>query len=120
MTAAGRMFAIDPTKPPDKAAAKDLGPNLGAGDYTAVMVLSPDEKYLYFAPGAHGSGTKTGVPVVQYEIATGQRKVLAFLSETLRQKFGGYVVGGTYNVQIDPSGERLYITFNGGVPTARN
>ena len=27
----------------------------------------------------HGSGAKSGVPVVQYEIATGKRKVLAFL-----------------------------------------
>ena len=37
--------------------------------------MSPDEKYLYYAPGAHGSGSKTGVPVVQFNIKTGERKV---------------------------------------------
>lgn len=115
MTAAGRLFVLDPAK----ETVKDLGPNFTEGHYTAVMVLSPDEKYLYFAPGAHGGGTKLGVPVVQYDIATGKRKVLAFLREPLQQKFG-YVTGGTYNVQIDPTGARLLMTFNGAPPTARN
>lgn len=114
MTAAGRMFALDSRK----GTVKDLGPNFGGGDYTAVMVLSPDEKYLYYAPGAHGSGNKTGAPVVQYEIATGKRKVLAFLKDTLAERFK-YQVGGTYNLQIDPAGERLFITFNGAMPGQR-
>jgi hypothetical protein len=113
MTAAGQLFSFDPKT----EAVKDLGPNWGKGDYTAVMVLSPDEKYLYYAPGAHGSGAKTGAPVVQYEIATGQRKVLAFLQQPLREM--KYSIGGTYNLQIDPSGARLYFTFN-GAPLVNN
>jgi hypothetical protein len=116
MTAAGRMFALNPR---DKDAVTDLGPNLGSGDYTAVMVMSPDEKYLYYAPGAHGSGTKSGVPVVQHNIATGQRKVLAFLAAPLAKELK-YQIGGTYNLQIDPAGERLYFTFNGAEPGARS
>jgi hypothetical protein len=111
MTASGRLFCFD-TK---AETIKDLGPNWQGGDYTAVMVLSPDEKYLYYAPGAHGSGNKTGAPVIQYSIATGQRKVLAFLKEPLLQKFK-YTVGGTYNLQIDAKGERLFFTFNGADP----
>ena len=98
-TAAGRLFELDPAK----ETVKDLGPNFTTGHYTAVMVRSPDEKYLYYAPGAHGGGNKIGAPVVQYEIATGQRKVLAFLRDPLQQKFN-YMIGGTYNMQIDPTG----------------
>lgn len=108
MTAAGRMFAFNPKT----ETIKDLGPNFLQGDYTAVMELSPDEKYLYFAPGAHGSGNRTGAPVVQYNITTGQRKVLAFLRDPLRQRFN-YNIGGTYNLDIDPSGQQLFFTFNG-------
>lgn len=108
MTSNGQLFAFDPKT----ESVKDLGPNFLKGDYTAVMAMSPDEKYLYYAPGAHGSGSKTGAPVVQYNVATGQRKVLAFLQAPLREQVK-YSVGGTYNLQIDPSGERLFITFNG-------
>jgi hypothetical protein len=115
MTAAGQLFAFDPKA----ESAKDLGPNFGAGDYTAVMAISPDDKYLYYAPGAHGSGTKSGSPVVQYNIATGARKVLAFLQQPLHEKLD-WQIGGTYNVQIDAKGATLYCTFNGAAPGARS
>jgi sugar lactone lactonase YvrE len=114
MTAAGRLFRFDPLK----EKIDDVGPNLAEGDYTAVMALSPDERFLYYAPGAHGSSGRMGTPVVQYELATGRRKVLAFLNEPVRRKLS-YNLGGTYNLQIDPSGERLFITFN-GAPLAEN
>lgn len=114
MTAAGRLFAFDP----NQQTVKDLGPNFGGGDYTAVMALSPDEKYLYFAPGAHGSGAKSGVPVVQYDIKSGRRKVLAFLHAPLLERLK-YQTGGTYNLQIDDAGERLFLTFNGNDAGAR-
>src|SRR5262249_14483347 len=107
-------FAFDPKGP----AVKDLGTNFINGDYTAVMVLSPDEKYLYYAPGAHGSGNQTGVPVVQYDLKSGQRKVLAFLRDPLKQQLK-YDIGGTYNLQIEGSGERLFVTFNGQDPGRR-
>lgn len=114
MTGPGQMFAFDPKT----EQVKDLGPNFLDGRYTAVMVMSPDEKYLYYAPGAHGSGVKTGVPIIQYEIAGGQRKVLAFLQAPLEQNLK-YNIGGTYNLQIDPTGERLFFTFNGASPEMR-
>lgn len=114
MTASGQLFAFDP----QAMKVKDLGPNFLTGSYTAVMVLSPDEKYLYYAPGAHGSGNSIGAPVVQYEIASGRRKVLAFLKEPLQERFD-YKIGGTYNLQIDPAGERLFFTFNGAPTSGR-
>lgn len=56
-----------------------MGPDFGSGDYTTVTVLSPDERFVYYLPGSHGGALDTGVPVVQYNIATKERKVLAFL-----------------------------------------
>ena len=103
----GHLFEFNPTK----LTIKDLGPNFLEGDYTAIIVLSPDQKYLYYAPGAHGSATRSGTPIVQYTIGNGVRKVIAFLHDPLLTK--GYNVGGSYNLVIDPKGEVLYTVFNG-------
>ncbi|MEX2215064.1 MAG: hypothetical protein WD768_13095 [Phycisphaeraceae bacterium] len=119
MTASGQVFEFNPgaggaasSGPAAAPAVRDLGPNFGTGGYTAAMAISPDDRFLYFVPGAHGSSGSVGSPVVQIEIATGKRKVLAFLSQPLKDKLG-YYTGGTYNLQIDANGESLYMTFNG-------
>jgi sugar lactone lactonase YvrE len=108
MTAGGRLFSFDPSK----EEVRDQGPNFSEGDYTAVMALSPDGRFVYFAPGAHGSSVRTGTPIVQIECATGKRKALAFLNAPVRRALK-YNLGGTYNLQMDPAGARLFITFNG-------
>jgi sugar lactone lactonase YvrE len=89
-----------------------LGPAWGTGDYVTVVELSPDEKFLYYLPGAHGGAFKTGTPVIQYEIATGKRKVLAFLAAAF-EKEHGYVPAGTYGVKLSADGGTLYVNFNG-------
>jgi hypothetical protein len=89
-----------------------LGPTFLTGEYTTVMLLSPDEKYLYYLPGSHGKAWQYGTPVVQYEIATGRRKVLAFLAETMGERFG-FVPGGTYGTKLSADGSTLYVNFNG-------
>ena len=89
-----------------------LGPNWLAGAYTAVCVLSPDERFVYFLPGAHGGAFKDGTPVVQYEIATGQRKALAFLAPACEKELG-YVPAGTYGIKLSADGSTLYVNFNG-------
>ena len=107
MTHAGRLFEFNPAK----KLVRDLGPNFLSGDYTAVMLLSPDEKFLYYAPGSHGSSVKIGIPLIQYDIAKGSRKVIAFLGPALRKD--GYCIAGNYNLQIDSKGSNLYAVFNG-------
>ena len=89
-----------------------LGPNFQKGDYVTVCVLSPDEKYLYYLPGAHGSSLKAGTPVVQYNIATRERKVLGFMLEAMETLYD-YVPGGTYGIKISADGSTLYVNFNG-------
>jgi sugar lactone lactonase YvrE len=89
-----------------------LGPSWLSGSYTAVCVLSPDERFVYYLPGAHGGAFKDGTPVVQYEIATGQRKVLAFLAAACEKELN-YVPAGTYGIKISADGGTLYVNFNG-------
>jgi hypothetical protein len=80
--------------------------------YTTSLALGPNEKYLYYLPGAHGVSHLEGSPVVQYNVLTGERKVLAFLFPYLYQKYG-YVPGGSFSIDIDSQGKRLFICMNG-------
>lgn len=97
---------------PDTEKVELLGLNFLKGDYVTVCVLSPDEKYVYFLTGAHGSALGTGTPVIQYNIATKQRKVIAFLKEAMTTLYD-YVPGGTYGVKISADGGTLYVGLNG-------
>lgn len=89
-----------------------LGPNWLAGSYTAVCLLSPNERYLYYLPGSHGGAVKDGTPVIQYDIAKKQQKVLAFLSKTCDEQLG-FVPAGTYGVKLSADGSTLFVNFNG-------
>jgi hypothetical protein len=89
-----------------------IGPDWLAGSYVAVCELSPDERFVYYLPGAHGKAWLDGTPVVQYEIATRRQKVLAFLAPTLDNAFD-YVPGGTYGIKLSADGSTLYVNFNG-------
>jgi hypothetical protein len=93
-------------------ALKMLGPNWLKGLYTTVVELSPDELFLYYLPGAHGQAFRHGTPVVQYEIASGRRKVICFLAAACERECD-YVPGGTYGVKLSGDGSTLYVNFNG-------
>lgn len=82
------------------------------GGYTTVCVLSSDERFMYYLPGAHGRAFQGGTPVIQYEIATGRLKVLAFLAEAFEKKYG-YVPCGTYGIKLSADDSTLYVNFNG-------
>lgn len=89
-----------------------LGPDFLDGDYTTVSVLSRDGKYVYFLPGAHGSSLKIGTPVVQYDVRSRTRKVIAFLQEPVRKQIG-YVPCGTYGIKLSADDGTLYVNLNG-------
>lgn len=107
-TNAGQLFQYTPAR--DEL--KMLGPAWLKADYITVSVLSPDERFVYYLPGAHGMATRSGTPVVQYEIATGRRKVLAFLTKVIERETG-YVPAGTYGMKVSPDGSTIYVNFNG-------
>ena len=86
-------------------------------DSIHVIELSPDERFLYYLPGGHGGARLIGTPVIQYEIATGQRKVLAYLAPAFN-KACEYTPAGTYGIECSPDGSTLYVNFNGS-PSSR-
>lgn len=107
----GEMFRFYP----DEDRVEDLGlcwPGDPRHLYTTSMAISPDDKYVYYVPGAHGQSHLEGTPVVQYNTVTGERKALAFLYPYLYEKYG-YIASGTFSVELDDRGERLFMLFNG-------
>jgi hypothetical protein len=91
---------------------KLLGPVYLSGGYTTVMELSPDEKYFYFLPGAHGKAAECGTPIIRYERATGKQTIMAFLAPYCEKEYG-YVPGGTYGMKLSADGRTIYVNFNG-------
>ena len=75
------------------------------------MDIGPNGRYLYYVPGAHGGGFKDGSPVVQYDLKTRTRKVLAFLHPFYESKYG-FIPKGTYSTEISEEGDKLFITWN--------
>jgi hypothetical protein len=102
--------------------ARDLGALVaGKEDYIASLDLDPKtERYLYFVAGAHGGGYHEGSPLVQYDLATGVRKVIAFLHPGCAERFG-FVAMGSYGSAVSPEGDKVYITWHGnrGGPDAK-
>lgn len=98
---------------PDEDRIEDLGLCWsGEHRYTTSLAMSPDEKYVYYIPAAHGKSYLEGTPLVQYNIKTGQKKVLAFLFHYFYEKYG-YITGGTFSLKLDEKGEKLFVVFNG-------
>ncbi len=89
-----------------------IGPVWDEGEYTTAVEISPGGRYLYAIPGSHGTAWQFGAPVVQYDLKTGRRKVLAFLGPYYRERYG-YYVGGSYCVELSPDGRRLFFGMNG-------
>ncbi len=98
-----RFFALHPD-----GAVEDLGE---ARDYTASIALHPDGDRFFYVPGAHGDGYEQGTPLVEVDAATGDQKVVAELNPLAEQQLG-LTVGGSYNVAVDPSGDRVYVGLN--------
>lgn len=85
--------------------------SIGANAYVASIDVDPTGRYLYYVPGAHGGGPKDGSPVIQFEIATGRKKVIAFLHPYFREKYG-LELKGTYSTAISDDGSQLFVTWN--------
>jgi hypothetical protein len=92
---------------------KQLG-NIGVAkqEYIASIEVDPAGRYLYYVPGAHGGASADGTPIVQYEIKTGRRKVLAFLHAHFWEKYG-YALDGSFGNALDEKGERFFISWDG-------
>jgi hypothetical protein len=92
---------------------KKLGdPSVGKESYIATIDADPTGRYLYYIPGAHGGSQNDGSAVVQFDVKTGKKKVIAFLHPFYQKKFG-YIPLGTYGSAVSEDGGTLYIAWNG-------
>ena len=85
---------------------------VGRETYVTTLDVDPSGRYLYYIPGAHGGSERDGTPVVKFDVRTRKKRVLAFLHPFYEEKLG-YVPLGTFGSAIDPTGDKLYITWNG-------
>lgn len=85
---------------------------VGTQQYTTSIDADPTGRYLYYVPGAHGGSERDGSAVVQFDVRSRKRKVIAFLYPFFKDKYG-YTPIGTFSTAVDPSGDKLYITWNG-------
>lgn len=84
---------------------------VGTQAYIASLDVDPTGRYLYYVPGAHGGGFKDGSPLVQFEIKTGKKKVIAFLHPFFQDKFG-FTLKGTYCTAVSDGGDKVFVTWN--------
>ena len=66
------------------------------------LALDPTGRYIYYY----------GAPVVQYDVKTGKKKVIAFIDDFLFEKYG-YWPGYVYGMEISTDGSFLVICVNG-------
>jgi len=87
---------------------------VGTQTYITTLDADPTGRYVYYIPGAHGGSEKDGAAVVQFDVKTKRKKVIAFLHPFLKNTYG-YTPLGTFSSAIDPKGDKLYITWNGNL-----
>ncbi len=105
----GTMFKFYP----DEERTELVGVNWDeSGVYVATMSMSPQNRYLYYVPGSSTGDHKWGNPVVQYDTLTGQKKVIAFLNNFYHDSYG-YMIGGTFGIELSEDGSLLVIQTNG-------
>ncbi|MEN8238964.1 MAG: hypothetical protein ABFR53_07160 [Actinomycetota bacterium] len=103
------FFSID--------AGGDIRQIAPAQGYTTSMALAPGGETFYYVPDAHGGAWEHGTSLIAVDTATGAETVIVELNPLI-ESATGLRTGGTYNVVIDPSGERIYVGLNAGDPSS--
>ena len=98
---------------PDDETSESMGLNWNNGVYTTSMAMDSQFKYLYYVPGSHSNAMNLGTPVVQYNLASGEKKVIAFLGPYYHDKYG-YAMSGTFGIELSLDDSLLVIQMNGG------
>lgn len=84
---------------------------VGSQNYIASIDADPSGRFLYYIPAAHGGAEQDGTPVVQFDVKSRKKKVIAFLHPFYNRKYGLTPVG-TFSTAVDETGGTLYVTWN--------
>jgi hypothetical protein len=93
---------------------KLAGAAVGKMNYITTIDADPSGRYLYYVPGAHGGTHLDGGAVVQFDVKTRKKKVIAYLHPFLKEKYG-YTPIGTFSTAVSAGGDKLYITWHGSL-----
>ena len=99
------LVAIDPD-----GNVRSLG---NAVAYSTSIALLPDESAFIYVPDAHGGTANFGAPVIAVDTSTGVQTTLVELDQLARDGLG-LVLGGSFNVTVDPTRRLAHIGFNAG------
>ena len=81
----------------------------------ASIALDPSGDRVFYVPHAHGRAWEEGTPLIAVDTRSGEERVLALLNTAAEERIG-LRLGGTYNVAVAPTGDRLFIGFNAAPP----
>ena len=107
----GTIYAMSNREPGFFSIAAD-GTIEAIGDpqgYTTSLALSPDGRFVYWLPGAHGSSYSSGATVLSYDTQTGQTAEVVSVASVVEEALG-LRVGGTYSIVY--ADDRLYLGLN--------
>ncbi len=101
----GVLFKFKPEGFNGKPEVKYVDTTWNKGEDVLQMALSPKGRYVYYYP-------KGNSPVIQYDVKTGKRKVIAWVRDYYFKKYG-YFMGQSYGMSISKDGKFLVIIVNG-------
>jgi hypothetical protein len=99
---------------PEQDRVQYMGKNWGNGVYSASIERSSDGKYLYYSIADNHSALAAGVPIIQYNTQTNEKKVIAFLSP-FYAKAHGYAPNKIYGEALSADGSSLFVVSNGNM-----
>ena len=97
---------------PEQDKVQSMGKNWGNGVYTASIERSSDGKFLYYSIADSGQALSAGVPIIQYNTQTHQKKVIVFLSP-FYAKTHDYASNKIYGEALSSDGSSLFVVSNG-------
>ncbi len=100
----GILFRFKP-ETPEGPLVETLTPTWDEGRDALQLAMEPTGRYIYYYP-------KENSPIVQYDVKTGRRKVIAWLQDYFFEKYG-YLMGQVYGMEISADGSTLVVGVNG-------
>lgn len=99
---------------PEQDRLQPEGKNWANGVYTASIERSPDGHFLYYSVADNGPATATGLPIIQYNTQTNQKKAIAFLIPFYARTHN-YQTTKIYGEALSADGSSLFVISNGNI-----